>query len=931
MEKGTKFGHYTIEKKLGEGGMGEVYLATDNSLERLAALKILSETFSQDAERIQRLKQEAKAASALNHPNIITIYEIGCTDDIEFIAMEYVKGRTLREVIEGGELTLKDAVGIAAQIAQGLGNAHRVHIVHRDIKPENIIVREDGYVRILDFGLAKPTLMPTADNESETAKLIKTAPGVVLGSVRYMSPEQARGKTVDERSDVWSLGVVLYEMTTGKAPFDGETVSDTLANLIHLEPRPLVDISPDTPAELHRIVDKCLQKNVENRYQNANEVAVDLKNFRRDLDADNSSETPLRIHSTGADSEGFSEEIKTRLFQTDDDLMPTKITNPSINSPTPNSRRISPFILGGIIAGVLIIGTFLVIRLGIFAAKTDRKAELFLNPHISKLSDDGQSRLPAISPDGKYVAFQSGDAGARDILVRQLATGSSVEIVPKSGLRILAIRFSPDTNYVYFLQSDISNTVNNLYQVPTLGGTAKLVVGDVDSNITFSPDGKKIAFTRHSGNAGTDTLLTANLDGTNEKAVINTSQTDFGYLGNPIWSPDGGKIVVLVSTFKGGEADSVSIAEISPADGGKLKLLENGKWANLSALYWLSDGTGFFALGSEKGGEPDQVWKISYPNCERKRITNDTNSYNWLGVSGDDKTLITVKSDSSASIWNFDPSSKNIRQITAESKNLNGSSGIAAKSDGNLIVSRKQYSEINFWEIMPDGRDVRQITSDARLNADPKISSDGTKIVFMSNRSNVWRVWIMDIDGKNAKQLTNVGDEVNQFSPNFADSGRVIFYNQQEKNSGITKLMKVSVEGGVPEKIFSDDDNNESSVNISPDGNKLFLYSIDADYKKTLHIFPLDGTQIGTAESSFESGLMESIEWSPDGKSLTYINSEGTPNMLQISLDGKSKKQLTKFNAGRIFNYAWAKDGKQIYISRGTINYEMILIKDETK
>jgi serine/threonine protein kinase len=929
MENGTKFGHYTIEKKLGEGGMGEVYLATDNSLERLAALKILSENFSRDAERIQRLKQEAKAASALNHPNIITIYEIGRTDDIEFIAMEYVEGRTLREVIEGGELTLKDVVGIAAQIAEGLGNAHRVRIVHRDIKPENIIVRNDGYVRILDFGLAKPTAMPTADNESETAKLIKTAPGVVLGSVRYMSPEQARGKTVDERSDVWSLGVVLYEMTTGKAPFDGETVSDTLANLIHLEPRPLAESSPDTPAELHRIVDKCLQKNIENRYQNANEIAFDLKNLKRELEADQSFEKPLPIHSTSADSRIFSEETKTRLLQTDEDFTRTKITNPATNAPTKNSRSITPFIFGGIVASVLIIGALVAIGLGIFAAKTDHKADKFLNPQISKLSDDGKSRLPAISPDGKYVAFQSGDAGAKSIVVRQLATGSSVEIVPKSGLRILALRFSPDTNYVYFVQGDAGNSVYSLYQVPTLGGTAKLIVTDIDSNVTFSPDGKKIAFTRHNGSEGTDTLLTANIDGTGEKAVIATPQTDYGYLGNPIWSPNGEKIVVAVSTFKGGETDSVFIAEVSP-DGGKLNLLENGKWANLSALFWLGDGSGFFALGSEKGGEPDQVWKISYPNGERKRITNDTNSYNWLGVSGDDKTLITVKSDATSSIWNFNPSTKSLRQITGEGRNLNGDSGIVVKPDGNLIVSRKQDSGINFWEITPDGKDVRQIVSDAKLNADPRISPDGTKIVFMSNRSGLWRVWLSDIDGKNARQLTNVGDEVNQFSPNFADGGKIIFYNQQEKNSGVTKLMRVSADGGTPEKVFNDD-NNESNATISPDGKKLFFSSSAADYKKTLHIFPLDGDKIGTAESNFEIGLMESIEWSPDGKSLTYISGEGTPNLWQISLDGKAKKQLTDFNAGRIFSYAATPDGKQIYLSRGTVNNEMILIKDDAK
>ncbi len=889
MQKGTKFGRYTIEKKLGEGGMGEVYLALDNSLERLVALKILSNAFSQDAERVQYLKQEAKAASALNHPNIITIYEIGRTDDIEFIAMEYVEGKTLREAIESGELTLTDAVKIAEQISEGLGIAHKVRLVHRDIKPENIIIRGDGYVRILDFGLAKPTVLGSVGTEAETVEMIKTAPGMVMGSVQYMSPEQARGKAVDERSDIWSLGVVLYEMTAGKTPFAGETVSDTLANLIHLELPSLSEILPDAPAELHRIVNKSLRKNRDERYQIAVAIASDLKNLRRELEANYSDQTLLRIHSTNSGARQFSDETKTRnyqtdeakLKQTDEDLTQTKIISQSASVSSGKSRRITPFV----IIGILLLG-----GLGLLAAKFlggGEKFNSFQNPQISKLSDDGKSHLPAISPDGRYVAFQSGEAGARNITVRQLVTGSSVEIVPKSGLNVLAICFSPDTNYVYFVQSDAGKTINSLYQVPTLGGTPKLIVADVDSNISFSPDGKKFAFTRHSGSAGTDTLLTANADGTDEKAIIATPQTAYGFLGNPAWSPTGNKIAVIVSTFKGGETDSVSIAEVSPDDG-KLNLLENGKWGNLSALYWLKDGTGFFALGSEKSNEPDQVWKISYPNGERRRITNDTNSYNWLGVSGDDKTLITVKTDASSSLWTYDPSSKNLQQITAENKNLNGDSGIAVKPDGNLLVSRKQDSTIDFWEITPDGKDVRQVISDAKLNADPKISPDGTKIVLMSNRSNVWRVWLTDIDGKNARQLTDVSDEVNQFSPNFADGGRVIFYNQQEKNSGVTKLMKVSTSGGKPEKVF-DNGINESSVNISPDGKKLFLYSIDTDYKKNLQVFPLDGDKIGAIESSFELNLMESVEWSPDGKTLTYISSEGTPNLRQIRSTAKPK------------------------------------------
>ncbi len=914
--------------------MGAVYLAFDTSLERLVALKILSDAFSQDAERVQRLKQEAKAASALNHPNIITIYEIGRTDGIEFIAMEYVEGETLREAIESGELSLTDAVKIAGQIAEGLGIAHNVRLVHRDIKPENIIIRSDGYVRILDFGLAKPTVSATAGIEAETVEMIKTAPGVVMGSVQYMSPEQARGRAVDERSDIWSLGVVLYEMAAGKTPFAGETVSDTLANLIHLEP-PLSEILPNAPAELHRIVNKSLRKNRDERYRTAVEIAFDLKNLRRELEANYSDQTPLRIHSTNSGARQFSDETKTRIYQTDEakpkqtdeDLAQTKIISQSATAPNKSPRRILPFVVFGII-GILLLG-----GAGLLAAKflsgSGAKVESFQNPQISKLSDDGKSRLPAISPDGRYVAFQSGEAGARNITVRQLVTGSSVEIVPKSGFNVLAICFSPDTNYVYFLQSDAGKNFNSLYQVPTLGGTPKLIVADVDSNITFSPDGKKIAFARHNGNEGTDTLLTANADGTDEKAIIATPQTAYGYFGYPAWSPTGEKIVLVVGTFKGGEAESLSLAEVS-LDGGVLNLLANGKWATLSNIHWQKNSAGFFALGSEKSGEPDQVWKISYPNGERKRLTNDTNSYFGLGISGDDKTLITVKSDASSSVWSFAPSSKNLRQITAESKNLSGEAGIAAKADDNLIVSRRENSEINLWEITPGGKDVRQIAFGAKLNADPKISPDGTKICLMSNRSNFWRVWTMDFDGKNAKQLTAVGDEVNQFSPNFADGGRVIFYTQQEKNSGVTKLMKVAADGGVPEKVF-DNGENESGVNVSSDGKRLFFFSTDAAYKKTLHVFRLEGGAIGVAENKFEIGLMESIEWSPDGKSLTYISSEGIPNLWQVSLDGTEKKQLTNFNAGRLFNFAWSKDGRQIFLARGTVSNEMILIKDAVK
>jgi len=292
-QENTKLGRYEIRKKIGAGGMGEVYLATDNQLERNIALKVLPAEFCCDAERVRRFKQEARAASALNHPNIITIHEIGEVEDRLFIATEFIEGETLREKIRKNDLSVYESVRIAEQIVAGLSVAHQAHIIHRDIKPENIMIRSDGYAKILDFGLAKLVDKTTEmlDAEAETRAQVNTRPGMVMGSVSYMSPEQARGRKIDGRTDIWSLGVVLYEMLTGKNPFVGETVSDSLAALIHVEPKPL-DVN--RPVDLQRIVRKTLQKDTDKRYQTVKDLLIDLEDAAEELKFQN------KLERTGA-------------------------------------------------------------------------------------------------------------------------------------------------------------------------------------------------------------------------------------------------------------------------------------------------------------------------------------------------------------------------------------------------------------------------------------------------------------------------------------------------------------------------------------------------------------------------------------------------------------------------------------------------------
>lgn len=276
------FAHYKIRSRLGSGGMGEVYLADDTKLGRKVAIKFLNEKYSKDEDLLSRFVQEAKAASALNHPNLITVYEIGEHGGSHYISMEFIDGKTLREMMEQ-RLTFDDALSIAVQTAEALTAAHRAGIVHRDLKPENIMVRTDGYVKVLDFGLAKLTEFADTDGEGETRKLVKTNPGVVMGTVSYMSPEQARGKTMDARSDIFSFGVVMYEMLTGKIPFTGETMTDTLASIISTDPPPLTSLAPHLPKELQRIVQKTLRKKRDQRYQSTRDLLVDLNDLRDEL------------------------------------------------------------------------------------------------------------------------------------------------------------------------------------------------------------------------------------------------------------------------------------------------------------------------------------------------------------------------------------------------------------------------------------------------------------------------------------------------------------------------------------------------------------------------------------------------------------------------------------------------------------------------
>ena len=509
---GQAIGPYQVVSSLGSGGMGDVYLAHDSRLDRKVALKLLPAYFTRDEQRLKRFQQEARAVSALNHPNIITIFEIGKAESIHFIATEYITGQTLRERMSSGRMNLGEALDVAIQVASALASAHQAGIVHRDIKPENIMLREDGYVKVLDFGLAKLT-------EASLARRIvkaETNPGVVMGTASYMSPEQARGHEVDRRTDIFSLGVVVYEMVAGRLPFEGETTSDVIAAILKQEPAPLARYSSEVPEELEWIVAKTLAKDKEERYQTVREMLFDLKRLKQRLDYEAEQQRSL---TPDLNTHGVTTSSEPTLSKTDrEQIVDTGISvarkTSSAEYLISEIKRHKP---GALLALVIFIIAAAGIGLGLYKLIGRNKPSApFQTVKISNLTTTGHIKHAAISPDGKYVAHVVEDQGKESLWVRQVATTSSQQVVAPADVSYLGLTFSTDGNFIYYTVRESDKPHEGaLYQVPVLAGATppRKLLTNIDTAITVSPDGKQFAYGVANSIARESALMIANTDG----------------------------------------------------------------------------------------------------------------------------------------------------------------------------------------------------------------------------------------------------------------------------------------------------------------------------------------------------------------------------------------------------------------------------------
>ena len=908
--------HYRITGRLGSGGMGVVYEAEDLALGRKVALKFLPPHLSRDQNSLDRFLLEARAASALNHPNICTVYAVENAagdggDPQSFIAMELLEGQSVDQKLVAGPLPLERLLDIAIQLADAMDAAHAKGIIHRDIKPANIFVTQRGQVKVLDFGLAKLArreldLETIGGTQDSPLPANLTSPGATVGTIAYMSPEQARGEELDTRSDLFSLGAVIYQMATGKMPFTGATSAVVFHGILEVDPTPAIEINPTLPPKLQEILEKLLEKDRDLRYQSAADLRGDLKRLKRDTE---SGRKIARASSAGVAAAPSAPAVE-----------PSSIpASPSVAPPGGSKRR---WVL---MAAVMLMAVLLILD-RFHAFQRHNHGMPFGNITITKVTDSGTAVLAAISPDGKYILVMMRENGLASLWLRNVPTNSNAQVEPPADVYYSAngLRFSPDGNYLYFVRSDPgqSGELKYLYRAPLLGGTPQKLASDVDSNVTFSPGGKQLAFLRYDNpEPGKYRLIVRPTQGNEGDERVLASGPNSQGLNSPAWSPDG-KAILCVQTHPSDVWHSV--VAVDTATGGlKAVFSPNGQF--FESPTWMPDGGAVLGLlrGPSSNFRRDQITALSYPDGKLFPITRDTNSYSDLSVAADGRGLTTILSEGR---WNLfllpaSDSGAQARSIAPAEAGTN----FTWTTDGQLIDD--QATLLN--RIDPaSGRKAVIATEEGVPNGNPAACADGRSIVFDlvlhggSQSNNVWR---MDAAGGNLMQLTNGKDDSHAVC---SSDGRWVYYMQQQDES---RLARVPIGGGTSQTI-SNLPIIDSQFDLSPNG-KLAAYETlqhTGEHKVKLALVPTDSGE--ARQVDFERPVSGLVRFSHDGKAVVYpIRENGVDNLWLQPLDGSNGRQITNFTGERIYDFHWSFDGKQLALVRGHTDSDVVLIQDQGK
>jgi Tol biopolymer transport system component len=866
LKTSDKLGPYEIVALVGAGGMGEVYRARDTRLGRDVAIKVLPRALANDADRLRRFEQEARTIAALNHPNIVGIHDIGAHDGAPFLVSEFLEGQTLREKLVSGPLPVRRAIDYALGIAEGLAAAHEKGIVHRDLKPENVFVTRDGRIKVLDFGLAK--LVRPAGNHDAASTLTSpaTSPGMVMGTVGYMSPEQVRGGSSDPRSDIFSFGTVLYEMLTGERAFKRETSAETMTAILREEPQALNDTGWQGPLEVQRILARCLEKNVARRFQSSSDLAFAIESLSR---------TP-----SGASAAKGA-------------LQPT------------TKREWIPWV---IVAALSMVAAVCAVW-GI-ARPAAAPANPLEKAHFTRVTDL-ESVAAAISPDGRFVAFVSDHDGPFDVWLTQVDTGRVINLTKgRAGplpAPLRSVGFSGDGSEIWLGSGDVGMRLRLL---PLTGGTPRNFLGEEAANLAWSPDGERIVY--HTFSSG-DPMFVADRNGENARRIFGDQPGIHNHF--PTWSPDGRWIYFVHGTPATKQMD---LWRIDPAGRSPERLTQR----NTDIAYPTPSGKNtVFYVAHDSDGSGPWLWAFDLKRRDSRRASVGLEQYTSVQASADGRKLVATISNPVVDLWSIpilnrlaeehDVKAFTVPNVRALAPRFGGSSLFYLSSlgtgDGLWRFRDGQTSEI--WK-----------GADGALLETPAVSSDGRRVAIVLQRNGKRQLHVLSSDGAELQPIAE-GIDVQGSSCWSPDGKWILTGGNSVTGPG---LFKIPVNGGSPIRLIAGPALNPV---WSPDGSLIVYAGTNVRTFAPLLAIRPDGTSVKLPEITLRR-LGERVRFLPDSKSLIYMQGlQESQDFWLLDLASMRSRPLTRLqNRAAMRTFDVTSDGKQIVFDRLNENSQVVMI-----
>ena len=868
LARGARLGPYRVDAEIGAGGMGHVFRATDTRLDRAVAIKVLPQHRWADAKVKHRFEREARALSSVSHPNLCALYDIGELTQsgatVPYLVMELLEGESLRDRLQTGRLGVRKALAWAAQIASGLAAAHAKGVIHRDLKPDNVFITGGHLLKILDFGLAL-----TTESSETTATAMRTDPGMIMGTSHYMSPEQVRGDPLDARSDIFSLGIVLFEMLTGEVPFHARSAVETMNAILTEEPRDMAELVPGIPDGVEALVRRCLEKEPADRFSSAHDLAFALESAAKQVTSSTPSPAKRR-------------------------------TNDVVAVPRANRRRTIVLGLGvvGLIAAALL---------------SRRSMESFAiePPRLRTLTYSGRDTAPAASPDGRLIAFVSSRDGRRRIWLKQLGDGTEAAVT--AGPDDSFPRFSADGSSLLFTRAERGGTA--LYRVATVGGEPRKLI-DNASDGDWSPDGKQIAFLRgRSSPARLATVCITSIDGGEAREIVATATEE---LTGPRWSPDGNSMAVSRSP-RGTAAGSLLVIDLVSGD--KRVLSRKEPHGTLSAPAWTADGKALIytelealtsaGMSRRRGSSVIVRHEVDSGNA-RVLLRNVHGAADTIDIAGEGRLVFTE-----------DLTRQSLQEATLEgskpprwlSRGMSADRQPSYTRDGrNVLFASDRGGNVDIWELTLENGGLRRITDHAGIDWDPQPA--GEALFWSSNRGGHFEVWTAALDGANPRQVTR--DGVDAENPSLPSHGEWLIYDSSNpKTDGIWRIPRA---GGTPSLVHAAETMHPE---VSADGEYVVYQHPETQTTWGIDVARVSDGRVFTLAGGISNPSLLRARWIGATHTIAFrgIDADGTVALFaQDFRPGEdtraTRRQLTPSNPDAApESYAISPDGKRAIIA----------------